>query len=67
MENSFSTSPRHEPLHGTLLGSVRRLSELVVLLVIVVVAVRVVVVQVVLVLVLVLVVVVLVGVIKLLI
>ena len=37
--NSFSTSLRHEPLHGTLLGSVRRLSELVVLLVLVVVAV----------------------------
>ena len=67
MENSFSTSLRHKPLHGTLLGSVRRLSELVVLRVLVVVAVRVVVVQVVLVLVLVLVVVVAVGVIKLLI
>ena len=67
MGNSFSTSLRHEPLHGTLLGSVRRLSELVVLLVLVVVAVRVVVVQVVLVLVLVLVVVVVVGVIKVLI
>ena len=67
MENSFSTSLRHKPLHGTLLGSVRRLSELVVLLELVVVAVRVAVVQVVLVLVFVLVVVVVVGVVKLLI
>ena len=32
MENSFSTSPRHEPLHGTLPDSFRRLSELVVLM-----------------------------------